>query len=268
MTGLTGKHLTISRVTKDYANGTQALLDVSLEADPGEIVSVVGTSGCGKTTLLRLIAGLDRATGGQVLVDGEPTRGTHRAISAVFQEPRLLPWLTVFDNIEFGGQDLSPSDRRGRATGLLDRIGLAGFGPQLPKNLSGGQQQRVAIARALIGHPGILLLDEPFSALDPFTRATLHDLLLGLWRELRPTVVMVTHDVEEAVMLADRVIVMKPRPGRIAETVTIRLSRPRDRLSPLFDAAKRRVMQSIDRSLSEHNPTAPKLAAEGSALWW
>ncbi len=268
MTEFTGRHLAVSHVTKTYANGTQALLDVTLEAAAGEIVSLVGTSGCGKTTLLRLIAGLDRASGGAILVGGQPTRGTHRAISAVFQEPRLLPWLTVAQNIEFGGQDLVPSDRRGRAAGLLERIGLAGFGQYLPKNLSGGQQQRVAIARALIGHPGILLLDEPFSALDPFTRATLHELLLGLWRELRPTVVMVTHDVEEAVVLADRVVVMKPRPGRIAETITIRLPRPRDRLSPLFDAAKRRVMQSIDRSLSEHAPPAHKQATEGSAFWW
>ncbi|HEY0420530.1 MAG TPA: ATP-binding cassette domain-containing protein, partial [Acetobacteraceae bacterium] len=136
------------------------------------------------------------------------------------------------------------------------------------KNLSGGQQQRVSIARALIGHPGILLLDEPFSALDPFTRAALHELLLGLWGELKPTIVMVTHDVEEAVFLADRILVMRPRPGRLSETIAVRLPRPRDKLSPLFDGVKRRVMQAIDRSLSDEKRPGAGTQADGAALWW
>lgn len=262
----TGKTLAVSHLSKIYANGTQALSDITLQATEGEIIALVGSSGCGKTTLLRLLAGLDEASTGGILVAGQVLHGTHRSISAVFQEPRLLPWLNVSQNIEFGGQFLPAAERRTRAAALLDRIGLAGYAAHLPKDLSGGQQQRVSIARALIGHPGILLLDEPFSALDPFTRATLHDLLLGLWGELRPTVVMVTHDVEEAVFLADRVIVMKPRPGRLSETISIRLSRPREKLSPLFDAAKRRVMQSIDRSLSEDRTPVQKQSAEGA--WW
>jgi sulfonate transport system ATP-binding protein len=261
-------HLAVQHVSKFYANGTQALADVSLHAGEGEILAVVGSSGCGKTTLLRLIAGLDQSSAGAIAVGGQVMHGTHPTISAVFQEPRLLAWLTVAGNIGFGGRRLKPAERDARTEALLGRIGLAGYGKRLPKDLSGGQQQRVSIARALIGHPGILLLDEPFSALDPFTRASLHDLLLGLWQELKPTVVIVTHDVEEAVFLADRVVVMRPRPGRVSETITPRLSRPRDKLSPLFDAAKRRVMQAIDRSLSEEHRPPPRQAADGSSLWW
>jgi sulfonate transport system ATP-binding protein len=260
-------HLNVEHVSKTYANGTQALADVSLRAEPGEIVALVGSSGCGKTTLLRLIAGLDEASAGSIALDGQVMHGTHKSISAVFQEPRLLPWLTVGKNIGFGAQLLAGAEREARTRALLARIGLAGYGDYLPKDLSGGQQQRVSIARALIGHPRLLLLDEPFSALDPFTRASLHDLLLGLWQELKPSVVMVTHDVEEAVVLADRIVVMRPKPGRISETITVRLPRPRDRLSPLFDGVKRRVMQSIERSLSEEKAPV-RQATDGTSLWW
>ena len=261
-------HLTIERVSKTYANGTRALADISLRAEQGEILALVGSSGCGKTTLLRLIAGLDEASAGSIALDGEVMAGTHPTISAVFQEPRLLPWLSVAKNIGFGGQRLSASEAAARTRALLERIGLSGYGDRLPKDLSGGQQQRVSIARALIGHPRLLLLDEPFSALDPFTRASLHDLLLALWQELQPSIVMVTHDVEEAVILADRIIVMRPRPGRLSETITVRLPRPREKLSPLFDSVKRRVMQAIDRSLSEESRPAPRQSADGTSLWW
>jgi len=261
-------HLAIDRVNKVYANGTQALENISLRAEQGEILALVGSSGCGKTTLLRLIAGLDETTSGSIALDGQTMAGTHPTISAVFQEPRLLPWLNVAKNIGFGGQRLTASERNARTDALLDRIGLAGYGDHLPKDLSGGQQQRVSIARALIGHPRLLLLDEPFSALDPFTRASLHDLLLGLWQELQPSVVMVTHDVEEAVFLAGRIIVMRPRPGRLSETITVRLPRPRDKLSPLFDGVKRRVMQAIDRSLSDEKKPAQRQATDGTSLWW
>jgi sulfonate transport system ATP-binding protein len=180
--------------------------------------------------------------------------GSHPAIGAVFQEPRLLPWLNVRDNIAFGGQRLTPEERVRRGDSLLDRIGLVTYGKRWPRDLSGGQQQRVAIARALIGHPGILLLDEPFSALDPFTRATQHGLVLDLWRELRPTILMVTHDVDEAVFLADRIIILKPRPGRVHQSMIVDHPRPRDRLASAFDLMKRRVMRAIDRSLAEDRP--------------
>ena len=257
----------IQHVGKTYADGTEALRDIQIHADSGEIVALLGGSGCGKTTLLRLLAGLDQASGGTISLDGRVLTGTHPAISAVFQEPRLLPWLNVAGNIGFGGQRLAANDRTRRTADLLARIGLADHGSRWPRDLSGGQQQRVAIARALIGHPEILLLDEPFSALDPFTRASLHGLLLDLWRDLRPTVVMVTHDVEEAVVLADRIVVMKPRPGRVHETMTVDLPRPRDRLAPAFDLMKRRVMRAIDRSLEEQRPPSGFGGASGFSPW-
>ncbi len=246
--------LTIDHVGKTYADGTEALRGIQVTAGTGEIVAILGGSGCGKTTLLRLVAGLDQASNGDIRLDDQAISGTHPAVSAVFQEPRLLPWLSVGDNIGFGGQRLTAPERARRVEALLERIGLAGYGKRWPRDLSGGQQQRVAIARALIGHPGILLLDEPFSALDPFTRATQHGLVLDLWRELRPTILMVTHDVDEAVFLADRIVIMKPRPGRVHEEMAVDPPRPRDRLAPAFDLMKRRVMRAIDRSLTEERP--------------
>ena len=259
--------LVIQHISKTYADGTEALRDIQIRADTGEIVAILGGSGCGKTTLLRLIAGLDQSSGGSIAVGDQILTGTHAAISAVFQEPRLLPWLTAGANIAFGGQRLTSQERDRRAGGLLERIGLAGYGDRWPRDLSGGQQQRVAIARALVGHPEILLLDEPFSALDPFTRASLHDLVLDLWHELKPTILMVTHDVEEAVFLADRIVVMKPRPGRVHETVTVDLPRPRDRLAPPFDLMKRRIMRAIDRSLSEERAGVGPARAGGFSPW-
>ena len=242
--------LAIEGLSKTYADGTEALRGVTLLAQSGEIVALVGGSGCGKTTLLRLTAGLDQATAGMIAIDGQPVVGTHPAISAVFQEPRLLPWLRVGSNIAFGGRRIAKPERQRRAADLLERIGLAGHGSRWPKDLSGGQQQRVAIARSLIGHPEILLLDEPFSALDAFTRASLHELVLDLWRDLRPTILIVTHDVDEAVFLADRVVVMRPRPGRVHETMTIGLPRPRNKLSAEYDITRRNVLRAIDRSLA------------------
>jgi sulfonate transport system ATP-binding protein len=221
-----------------------------LFAHSGEIVALLGGSGCGKTTLLRLAAGLDEPSVGTIAIDGKAVTGTHPAISAVFQEPRLLPWLSVERNIGFGGRRIANEERRRRIDDLLQRTGLAGYGDRWPKDLSGGQQQRVAMARALIGHPGILLLDEPFSALDAFTRASLHELVLALWQDLRPTILLVTHDVDEAVFLADRLVVMRPKPGRVHETMTITLPRPRNKLAAEYDITRRNVLRAIDRSLA------------------
>jgi len=247
--------LAIEGLGKTYADGTEALRDIRIVAQSGEIVAILGGSGCGKTTLLRLTAGLDRPSAGAIAIDGQVVSGTHPAVSAVFQEPRLLPWLTVRKNIAFGGGRIAKPERQRRVTDLLARIGLADYGARWPKDLSGGQQQRVAIARALIGHPEILLLDEPFCALDAFTRGSLHEMLLSLWRELRPTILIVTHDVEEAVFLADRIVVMRPRPGRVHETMTIRLPRPRNKLTSEYDMARRDVLRTIDRSLASEQAT-------------
>jgi sulfonate transport system ATP-binding protein len=249
--------LSIDGLSKTYADGTEALRGMHLVAHSGEVIALLGGSGCGKTTLLRLTAGLDQPSAGTIAIDGQPVAGTHPAISAVFQEPRLLPWLRVSHNIGFGGHRLPKVERQRRTDDLLERIGLAGYDARWPKDLSGGQQQRVAIARALIGHPEILLLDEPFSALDAFTRASLHELLLALWQELRPTILMVTHDVDEAVFLADRIVVMRPRPGRVHETMTVGLPRPRNKLAAEYDITRRNVLRAIDRSLAAERVATP-----------
>jgi sulfonate transport system ATP-binding protein len=259
--------LRLDRLSKTYADGTRALSDVTVEVGGGEILALVGGSGCGKTTLLRLIAGLDTATEGVVMVGGESISSPHAAVGIVFQEPRLLPWLRVADNIGFGLADLPAAERRGRVEHALERVGLAGYGARWPRELSGGQQQRIAIARAFVARPKVLLLDEPFSALDAFTRASLHEHLLLLWEETRPTVVMVTHDVEEAVTLADRIIVMRPKPGRVYETISAHLDRPRDRISAGFEKTKRRVLNALDRSLRPEQPRPSGTEIEAPASY-
>ena len=259
--------LILDRVGKTYPNGVCALDAVSLEVAPGEIVAVIGGSGCGKSTLLRAVSGLDAPTQGAVRLDAQPITEPHEKIGIIFQEPRLLPWLSVADNVGFG---LSGTERRRRIAAALERVGLTDKEAVWPRELSGGQAQRVAIARALVPRPEVLLLDEPFSALDAFTRADLQDHLLALWADVRPTLIHVTHDVDEAIVLADRVVVMRPRPGRIADEIAIDLPRPRDRQSAAFDFAKRRVLAALDRSLDRGAGAEPRgtKAAAGAAMWW
>jgi sulfonate transport system ATP-binding protein len=240
--------LTIERVSKTYPNGIQALGGVSLEVSLGEIVAVIGGSGCGKSTLLRVVSGLDPASEGSVVLGSEPIMGPHRKIGIIFQEPRLLPWLKVSDNVGFGLSGRPKAERARRVDHTLARVGLADKAGAWPRELSGGQAQRVAIARSLVPRPEVLLLDEPFSALDAFTRSDLQDHLLDLWADAKPTLILVTHDVEEAIVLADRVMVMRPRPGRIFETIDVELPRPRARQSAAFDFVKRRVLAALDLS--------------------
>src|SRR5215218_9904866 len=247
--------LTVERVSKIYPNGVHAVEGVSLSVEPGEIVAVVGGSGCGKSTLLRVISGLDRPTQGRVTLEHETITAPHEKIGIVFQEPRLLPWLSVADNVGFGLADRPAAERHQRVANTLERVGLTEKAAMWPRELSGGQAQRVAIARALVPKPEVLLLDEPFSALDAFTRVDLQDHLLDLWADLKPTLILVTHDVDEAIVMADRVLVMRPRPGRIFDEIVTDLPRPRDRQSAAFDFAKRRIMSALDRSL-ERIPTA------------
>ncbi|MBV8696810.1 MAG: ABC transporter ATP-binding protein, partial [Bradyrhizobium sp.] len=226
--------LVLGGVSKTYPNGVHALERFSAEIRLGEIVAIIGGSGCGKSTLLRAIAGLDPATSGAVTLDDIAITAPHEKIGIIFQEPRLLPWLSVADNIGFGLSELPLDVRRERVARALDRVGLTDKARAWPRELSGGQAQRVAIARALVPQPEVLLLDEPFSALDAFTRRDLQDHLLDLWADTRPTLVLVTHDVDEAVVLADRVLVMRPRPGRLFQEIQINLGRPRDRNSQHF----------------------------------
>jgi len=262
--------LSLQRVGKTYPNGVRALDGISLDVEPGEIVAVIGGSGCGKSTLLRAISGLDTPSQGQVVLDGAPVTRPHEKIGVIFQEPRLLPWLSVADNVGFGIDDRPKRERHDRIGTVLERVGLSDKAKVWPRELSGGQAQRVAIARALVPQPEVLLLDEPFSALDAFTRVDLQDHLLALWADTKPTLIHVTHDVDEAIVLADRVVVMRPRPGRIADQIAIDLPRPRDRQSAAFDFAKRRVMAALDRSLDRNVSVDDRetKAEAGQAMWW
>jgi sulfonate transport system ATP-binding protein len=260
--------LALDRVGKTYPNGVHALERFSADIRLGEIIAIIGGSGCGKSTLLRAIAGLDRASTGTVRLDAEAITSPHAKIGIIFQEPRLLPWLSVADNIGFGLSELPATVRCEKVAAALARVGLADKANAWPRELSGGQAQRVAIARALVPQPEVLLLDEPFSALDAFTRRDLQDHLLDLWADTRPTLVLVTHDVDEAVVLADRVLVMRPRPGRLFEEIRINLARPRDRSSPHFDNFKRRVLTALDRSLDRGVPDADVKSTTGEAMWW
>lgn len=258
--------LTLDHVGKTYPNGVHALEDFSARIQLGEIVAIIGGSGCGKSTLLRAISGLDRATGGTIVLDGVPITAPNEKIGIIFQEPRLLPWLSVAENIGFGLGDVPADERKRRVSRALARVGLADKADAWPRELSGGQAQRVSIARALVPMPEVLLLDEPFSALDAFTRADLQDHLLDLWADTKPTLILVTHDVDEAVVLADRVMVMRPRPGRLFEEIRIDLSRPRDRASQAFETVKHHVLASLDRSLNRAIRPADDLLTAGEGI--
>jgi sulfonate transport system ATP-binding protein len=226
------------------AFGSRAVLqDVSLQLAAGEIVALVGASGCGKSTLLRIVAGLDRAYAGRLQLQDRAIDGPVREIRFVFQEPRLFPWLTVARNVAFDLGDARENDAR--VSTLLDEVGLTGLGDRLPKQLSGGQAQRVAIARGLFVQPRLLLLDEPFSAVDAFTRLKLQDLLLRVVRAHGITVLMVTHDIDEAVHLADRVLVLEADPGRISAEVAVTTPHPRDRDHAANVAAVAEVRQAL-----------------------
>jgi sulfonate transport system ATP-binding protein len=233
------------RVRRKHFAEHEVLRDVHLQLHEGECVTLVGASGCGKSTLLRIVAGLDRDHDGQVRLNGEPTTGPTRDIRFVFQEPRLFPWLTVAGNVAFDGRG---SVDASRVAALLDEVGLAGFGARLPKELSGGQVQRVAIARGLFVQPRVLLLDEPFSAVDAFTRLKLQELLLRVARAHRIAVLMVTHDIDEAVVLGDRVLVFETEPGRIGASIAVTSPQPRDRDSTDVVSAVASVRHALQRA--------------------
>lgn len=243
--------LEIAHVSKQFWNGFLAIDDVSFSVRSGEIISIVGTSGCGKSTLLRIIAGLDVPSIGTVSIDGEVITSPHSHVGIIFQEPRLMPWLTVERNIQFGLEHLPLSDKAEKTELALERVGLTRFSQALPHQLSGGMAQRAAIARALVTRPSILLLDEPFSALDAFTRVKLQDHVLKIWEYDCPTMILVTHDVEEALVLSDRIIVMRGHPGHIHQVFDISLKRPRKRTDIEFQHWKEKLLGALDLSVEE-----------------
>jgi len=239
--------LVIHGLNKEFTvNGKRVpvLQDINLTIRRGEFVSIVGGSGCGKSTLLRIIAGLENSYTGTVELDGRPITGPGTDRGFVFQEHRLLPWLTVGENIAFGWR--GPKANRAREIqSHLDLVGLNGFGSAYPHQLSGGMSQRAAIARSIINRPEILLMDEPFGALDAFTKIQMQEEVMKIWRAEQATVILVTHDIEEAVYLGDRVLVMSNRPGSIRVTHDITLSRPRDRNSADFVEFRRRIFREF-----------------------
>jgi sulfonate transport system ATP-binding protein len=228
------------------ARGTTvtALNDINLAIRQGEFVVLVGPSGCGKSTLLRSIAGLDLGFSGEIRIGGDQVRGPRRSRGMVFQEARLLPWLTAGKNIAFG-MKASEEEKLARVHELLKLVGLAGFEDAYPHQLSGGMAQRVAIARALAPRPGILLMDEPFGALDAFTRIKLQDALRDIWRSQGVTTVFVTHDIDESLVLAEKVVIMSARPGRISEVIDVDLPYPRDRMSDGFTRYRNILLKSF-----------------------
>jgi sulfonate transport system ATP-binding protein len=255
-----GARLELRHVAKSFGERS-VLAGTDIVITPGEFVAIVGRSGCGKSTLLRLVAGLDTPTGGQLLVDGAQAQGLRGDTRIMFQDARLLPWRRVVDNVTLG----LPASKRQAATEVLAQVGLDDRAGEWPARLSGGQRQRVALARALVHHPRLLLLDEPLGALDALTRIEMHRLIEGLWRRNGFTALLVTHDVQEAVALADRVILIED--GRIALDERIDLPRPRVH-DAAFAAIERRILDRVLRiPATEVPPTAwPEPAAH--ALRW
>ncbi len=261
--------VTLTGVSKrhgDAATGVVALSDISLGVEPGEFVCLVGASGCGKTTLLNLIAGLDRPTVGSVEVttvgepvDGEATRSGVRltggtGTAMLFQDSALFPWLTVAANVELPLRlrGVGRTERRAVADDLLERVHLGGFGPKRPHELSGGMRQRAALARALAQDAGLLLMDEPFGALDAITRDLLHDELESLWIDRGFTVLFVTHNVREAARLGDRIVLLTSRPGRVAATFPVDLARPRRIDSPEIATLAATVTDQLRSEVGRH----------------
>ncbi len=267
-----GSSLRIVGVSKNFptpdnaAVSTRALDEVSLSVAAGEFVSLIGPSGCGKSTLLRLIAGLVPPNAGELWVGTEPITAPSAERGLVFQDPNLFPWLTVRRNIQAGlvARGLL-HQKRHEVDEYMRLVGLESFGNAYPHHLSGGMAQRAALARALINHPKILLLDEPLGALDAFTRMRMQDEVLRLWQARRTTMLLVTHDIDEAIYMSDRIVIMTPRPGRIEQTITVGLERPRQRNSPEFLRLRGEILELLHftgKAAPDQNGDAPVTANE------
>jgi len=232
--------------------GIVALDRIDLDVAKGEFVCLLGPSGCGKSTLLNAIAGFTRPTSGEILAFGKRVVEPQPERAMVFQEYALFPWMTVRENVAFGLRIRGDREARAKADALLDKLALRGFGDRFPKDLSGGMRQRVALARCLALDAPMLLMDEPFGALDALTRRSMQDELLRIWTELQQTIVFVTHGIEESLLLADRVVVMTYRPGTVKQIVTVALPRPRDEATPEFSTALRGITQLVREEQRRH----------------
>ena len=233
-------------VPDDVSEKRLVLDDISIALTDGELVCLVGPSGCGKSTLLRLIAGLDFPDSGELMVEGRPVTGPSAERGLVFQDPNLFPWLTVRRNIEAGlvARRILKT-HGGEVDEFMRLVGLEAFANAYPHHLSGGMSQRVALARALINHPKVLLLDEPLGALDAFTRMKMQDEVLRLWQARRTTMLLVTHDIDEAIYMSDRIMMMTQRPGKIDRIISVNLVRPRDRSSPEFLQLRSEILEHL-----------------------
>jgi NitT/TauT family transport system ATP-binding protein len=223
----------------------EVLKDIDLTVQAGELVCVLGPSGCGKSTLLNIVGGFDTPTSGSVEINGEEVKGPDPRRVFVFQEYGIFPWASVWDNVALGLRKNGKDDRARTIQHYVDLVGLTGFEKSYPAELSGGMKQRVAVARALAVSPDIIYMDEPLGALDSLTRLQMRAEILRIWQQEKPTILFVTHDVDEALQLADRVVVMSPRPGRIAEIVTVGMPHPRDFGSPEYGRAKNRLFELL-----------------------
>ena len=247
-----GSSLHAKNVTKDFPSSdrtnlrTLALDGVSFSVAAGEFISIIGPSACGKSTLLRLIAGLDFPSSGELRIGAKAITSANAERGLVFQDPNLFPWLTVRHNIQSGLVALGVlRERRHEVDEFIRLVGLEGFADVYPHHLSGGMAQRVALARALITHPKVLLLDEPLGALDAFTRMRMQDEVLALWQDRLTTMILVTHDIDEAIYMSDRILIMTPRPGRIDRTISVEINRPRDRSRTEFLRLRSEILQLL-----------------------
>ena len=245
-------HIAINNVSKVFddantAGGKQVILsDISLDIEPGSFTSIIGPSGCGKSTLLRIISGFLFPDGGKVEVDGQEVKGPGVDRGFMFQDHVLFPWLSIHDNIAFGLKVQGTYEKRKEdVKKIIHQVGLDGYEDHYPYQVSGGMQQRASLARALIGHPKILLLDEPLGALDAFTRMTMQEEIRKVWEKSHTTMIMVTHDIEEAVYMAQKVVVLSSHPGKVIREIPIHLTRPVDRESPEFVAYKSEILGAL-----------------------
>lgn len=253
MTSLNNKRagsIDIRQINRTYIdannNEVEALQNINLKINPGEFISLIGPSGCGKTTLMRLIAGLDESESGEIFLDGELVKGTHYERGYVFQQANLFPWETIEENISAGLKARKVfKEEKGEVAHYIKIAGLEGFEKSFPHQISGGMAQRASLVRALINNPKVLLLDEPLGALDAFTRIDLQDKLLELWADRGTTMILVTHDVDEAIYLSDRIVIMTPRPGKIEEVVKVELGRPRSRSDESFLRLRTEILEKL-----------------------